>query len=123
MTSKVISTTRPLQGNRNTHTIAEWTLSLIGKVAQDVPTVEAAPQSYKAIETIKAYLHQDGVDARQAIEDLVSRGGASPEEIADIFIPEIARRMGEDWCSDRMSFAEVTIGTSMPSALSASSTP
>jgi methylmalonyl-CoA mutase cobalamin-binding subunit len=117
MTSKVISTTRPLQGNRNTHTIAEWTLSLIGKVAQDVPTVKAAPQSYKAIETIKAYLHQDGVDARQAIEDLVSRGGASPEEIADIFIPEIARRMGEDWCSDRMSFAEVTIGTSMLQAM------
>lgn len=31
-------------------------------------------------------------------------------EIADVYIPEIARRMGEEWCDDTMSFAEVSIG-------------
>jgi methanogenic corrinoid protein MtbC1 len=31
-------------------------------------------------------------------------------EIADLYIPEVARRMGQAWCEDRMSFARVTIG-------------
>lgn len=31
-------------------------------------------------------------------------------EIADQYIPEIARRLGVAWCEDGMSFAEVTIG-------------
>jgi len=31
-------------------------------------------------------------------------------EIADLYIPEVARRMGVAWCDDGMSFAEVTIG-------------
>lgn len=36
--------------------------------------------------------------------------GVSQEDIVDRLIPMIARRMGEDWCSDRTSFADVTIG-------------
>ncbi len=31
-------------------------------------------------------------------------------EIADLYIPEVARRMGEAWSDDGMSFADVTIG-------------
>lgn len=32
-------------------------------------------------------------------------------EIADLYIPEVARRMGLAWCDDGMSFADVTIAT------------
>lgn len=32
------------------------------------------------------------------------------EDIADFYIPEVARRMGVSWCEDDMGFAEVTIG-------------
>ncbi|MEM7470446.1 MAG: cobalamin B12-binding domain-containing protein [Pseudomonadota bacterium] len=32
-------------------------------------------------------------------------------EIADTYIPEVARRLGEAWCSDTMNFATVTIGS------------
>lgn len=33
-----------------------------------------------------------------------------PEDIADFYIPEIARRLGAAWCEDGLSFADVTIG-------------
>lgn len=32
------------------------------------------------------------------------------EQIADLYIPAAARRLGEDWLEDRASFAQVTIG-------------
>ena len=36
----------------------------------------------------------------------------SDEDIIDIYIPEVARRLGEDWIADRLGFADVTIGSS-----------
>ncbi|WOI56159.1 cobalamin B12-binding domain-containing protein [Palleronia sp. LCG004] len=41
----------------------------------------------------------------------MDEAGITEEEICDIYIPEVARRMGDDWVADRMSFAEVSIGT------------
>lgn len=35
--------------------------------------------------------------------------GVSAETIIDIYIPALARELGEDWTNDRRSFAEVTI--------------
>lgn len=38
--------------------------------------------------------------------------GVAREDIADHYIPNLARRMGAEWSADQLSFAEVTIGTS-----------
>lgn len=38
--------------------------------------------------------------------------GISPERIADAYVPEAARKLGESWCSDEIGFANVTIGSS-----------
>lgn len=38
--------------------------------------------------------------------------GIPPEDIADLYIPELARQMGDKWCSDELGFAGVTIGVS-----------
>ncbi|MEL6642443.1 MAG: cobalamin B12-binding domain-containing protein [Pseudomonadota bacterium] len=46
---------------------------------------------------------------RTAVVDL-THTGIPPEEIIDYYIPEAARRMGEQWCEDQMGFADVTIG-------------
>ncbi len=43
--------------------------------------------------------------------------GATAEEIIDLYIPEAARRMGEGWLSDDMTFAEVTIGAARLQAI------
>lgn len=38
--------------------------------------------------------------------------GTQPDDIADYYVPELARDMGEQWCKDQLSFAGVTIGVS-----------
>lgn len=48
---------------------------------------------------------------QKAVGQLLSQG-IRPEEVADFYIPEAARRMGEAWCKDEIGFANVTIGAS-----------
>ncbi|MFK7755027.1 MAG: B12-binding domain-containing protein [Sedimentitalea sp.] len=43
--------------------------------------------------------------------------GIAPEYIVDEYIPAVARRMGDEWCDDRSSFAAVTMGGSRLQAL------
>ena len=50
-------------------------------------------------------------DRRHAVAAALANG-ISAEEIADLYIPAIAREMGDKWCVDQMSFASVTIGVS-----------
>lgn len=49
-------------------------------------------------------------DARDQVVREMLGARISRFDIADLYIPEVARRMGEAWCDDGMSFAEVTIG-------------
>lgn len=45
--------------------------------------------------------------------DLVERflaAGVSPEELCDVYAPQVARQLGEGWVDDTLSFAEVTLG-------------
>ena len=37
--------------------------------------------------------------------------GTPAEAIADLYVPHVARQMGDEWCEDSLSFARVTIGT------------
>lgn len=43
--------------------------------------------------------------------------GTSPEDLADHYIPALARDMGDLWCVDQLSFAGVTIGVSRLQAM------
>ncbi len=50
----------------------------------------------------------------ETVEDIIGkmlRAGIAAEDIADVYIPLVACRMGEEWVSDDMNFASVTIGT------------
>ncbi len=38
--------------------------------------------------------------------------GIRREDLADFYIPELARQLGDEWCSDQLGFANVTIGVS-----------
>ncbi len=61
-------------------------------------------------------LHQAALSAdRQACSHVLVRAlanGVRREDIADFYIPGVARRMGDEWCSDELGFAGVTIGVS-----------
>ncbi|SFO95166.1 cobalamin B12-binding domain-containing protein [Tranquillimonas alkanivorans] len=42
--------------------------------------------------------------------DRLRRAHVPLQDVAERYVPEVARRMGAKWCDDRMSFAEVSIG-------------
>lgn len=43
--------------------------------------------------------------------------GMQVAELCDVYVPVVARRLGEEWCEDTMSFAEVSIGSARLQAL------
>lgn len=49
-------------------------------------------------------------DAAPAILDTLRRAHVPDPQIADLYLAEAARRFGEAWFEDRMSFSQVTIG-------------
>ncbi|WP_296424631.1 B12-binding domain-containing protein [Yoonia sp.] len=66
-------------------------------------------------------LHDAALSAQSAacavaIREAVS-AGTCPEDIADFYIPELARRMGDAWSRDALGFASVTIGVSRLQAM------
>lgn len=58
-----------------------------------------------------AALNPDSSAGREAIRSCIE-GGTRPEDLADIYIPAVARDLGAQWCEDQLSFAGVTIGVS-----------
>lgn len=54
---------------------------------------------------------------RYEVVDAMLASGIERDEICDIYVPEIARRMGDAWCENDMSFADVTIGSARLQAL------
>ncbi len=46
-----------------------------------------------------------------AVVDKFLEVGISAEQLADYYIPSVARRLGDAWCSDMMDFAKVSIGS------------
>lgn len=63
-----------------------------------------------------AALNPDPKTCRDAIKAALA-AGTSPEELADVYIPAVARDMGDRWCADQLSFAGVTIGVSRLQAM------
>lgn len=49
-------------------------------------------------------------DRRMAVLHEMLEARIRREDIADFYIPEVARRLGDSWSADGMSFADVTIG-------------
>ena len=63
-----------------------------------------------------AVVSPDADDCRQAVKEVVATG-VRPEDLSDFYIPSIARKMGDLWCVDELSFASVTIGASRLQAM------
>ena len=51
----------------------------------------------------------DGSGRAEVVREMLA-SGLRREDIADFYIPEVARRLGAAWCDDRASFADVSIG-------------
>jgi MerR family transcriptional regulator, light-induced transcriptional regulator len=55
--------------------------------------------------------------AFEALKPELRRARISASVLCDLFIPEVARRLGVDWEDDRASFAEVTMGAARLQAI------
>lgn len=58
-----------------------------------------------------ASLSHDRARLKHLVDDMLGHG-IDPREIADIYIPTVARMLGEAWLDDRIDFAMTTIGSS-----------
>lgn len=57
-----------------------------------------------------AFLSMDPDDAKKLMDRMVAEGLAI-DDIIDHVLPEVARRLGDRWFADDISFADVSIGT------------
>lgn len=60
---------------------------------------------------LDACLSSSRDDGETAISSALAMG-QSAEQIADVYLPALARHLGQGWCEDQVSFAKVTIGVS-----------
>ncbi|MEM7546234.1 MAG: cobalamin B12-binding domain-containing protein [Pseudomonadota bacterium] len=63
------------------------------------------------LDRLEASLFSGGRADRLSVVDDMRRAGISAADIVDFYIPEVARKLGAQWCVDERGFAEVTIGT------------
>ncbi|WP_425092427.1 cobalamin B12-binding domain-containing protein [Tropicimonas sp. S265A] len=72
--------------------------------------VNASTPMARLFSLTEAYLHSDEVRRHDALARVMSKG-VTPEDMIDSVVPDTARYMGELWAHDKLSFADVTIGT------------
>lgn len=61
---------------------------------------------------LKSAALSDDPDSCLRVAKAAVANGIQPEDIADVYVPTLARDMGDKWCRDSLSFAGVTIGVS-----------
>ena len=50
------------------------------------------------------------IDERRHVVAKLRQSGVTLNELIDLYIPEVARQLGDEWCRDQTSFVDVTIG-------------
>ncbi len=81
-------------------------------IVADQPLAPGFEVSPSHISRLKSAALNPDRDAGLRALSALRENGIRDEDIADHYIPAVARDMGEAWCSDNMSFAAVTIGAS-----------
>lgn len=85
----------------------------LAKDALNVARGNLNPEASKRIESASDWLERfclsNKFDAGIAVETITSRG-LHPDAIVDYCIPRVARKYGEEWAYDTLSFATVTAG-------------
>ncbi len=69
------------------------------------------------LDSLLAALSDEDRGRLGAAIDAMTAAGLTPEDIVDVYLPAAARRLGEAWVGDEMSFAAVTVGTARLQAL------
>lgn len=68
--------------------------------------------SERHVASLRAAVTDMDFDARRTVIRNLMKEGVTQNELIDLYIPEVARQLGDEWCKDQTSFADVTIGAS-----------
>lgn len=94
--------------------VEELAGQVLSVLAARAPADDGASDQSQAesvvVRLISAVRQRDEAERDRVVTRLI-KGGVTIDELIDEHIPEAARRMGAAWCSDGMSFADVTIGS------------
>jgi len=113
--TKLSDRNRPRKDPAETGVIdfAAWVVALLAARKSGAKAVLRAD----LLATFHAAAIKETESAMQAfLRDLVRRK-ISAATVADLYIPALARQLGDDWVDDRVSFMEVTLATSRMQAM------
>jgi len=105
-TRPTISPTRIPQSD--VESLAEHALAILAASSLDAPSTD---RSSGVRDLYDALANSDQATYQQRILSLIAEGDTS-DDLIDHTIPDLARGLGEEWCADKVSFADVTIGMS-----------
>lgn len=91
-------------------------LALSRVATSKIYTEPANPKPDLTLRLLESVMDRSREEHRKVVEQMLDTG-ISPEAIADIYIPEVARQMGAEWEADVSGFAQVTLGSSRLQAL------
>ena len=82
-------------------------------VAQLAARETQPPPNYieSIVQRLTDAVSADQLSLIEALKPDLRRARITPAMVADIYIPEAARRLGKSWEDDTLTFADVTIGT------------
>lgn len=105
---------QPQTGRPGAEKVEELAGQVLSVLAARGPAGDGASgeptEDQTVVRLISAVQQHDEAERDRVVARLI-KDGIRIEELIDHYIPEAARRMGLAWCSDGMSFAEVTIGS------------
>ena len=105
-------TTRMSSSADTPRAVDDLAATALARVAPCRVHTETATANPKISRRLLDSVMQRSGESQRAVVDGMLRAGVSPEALVDIYIPDVARRMGSEWETDEASFAHVTVGSS-----------
>ena len=99
---------------RRAESVTGGVLDLASKIVAQLATrdgVPLAPFNEPIVQRLAEAVSADHPSMFEAMKADLRRARITPAMLADVYIPEAARRLGIAWEDDTLSFADVTIGT------------
>lgn len=110
------------EGARGASSVESLASEALKKVAQRRLTGNASLEERFVKQLHSAVTHPDSSRREAVVADMLE-ARLSKDDIAERIIPEVARRLGQEWCEDQSSFAMVTIGVARLQAMLRDLTP
>jgi MerR family transcriptional regulator, light-induced transcriptional regulator len=90
--------------------VSNLAAAIVAKLATREIKIDA-PFSESIVQRLTDAVQAENANLIEALKPDLKRARITPAMLADIYIPEAARRLGTAWDDDKVTFADVTIGT------------